>query len=194
MSTRAYYHPRRQLIDLADLPRGLYDEIAGLRGQIPPPPAPPTLTTAGEIIPVSVGSQGEVVLAYKHARDIIDSCTYAGASEWRPTPKTPRHKEAAQRFSKGCERHPLDHSSPEEPKWPPCRRCGEPLYLLTSGRSLCEKCRLEGAAQCVGCRDPFEASELDAFGNCKECARDLELWHINHMRCEAARRSTRRQP
>ncbi|WP_083267078.1 hypothetical protein, partial [Mycolicibacterium porcinum] len=38
------------------------------------------LMPAGEIIPVTVGTKGKVALAFRGAAEIIDSCTYDGAS------------------------------------------------------------------------------------------------------------------
>lgn len=66
------------------------------------------LMPAGEIIPVTIGSASRkfVVLAAKDASDVIDSCTYSGASLWRPDAATPRRKEAAQYISRGCHQGP----------------------------------------------------------------------------------------
>lgn len=58
--------------------------------------------TAGEITPVAVGAKGLVSLAHKTAVEVIDSCTYPGASQWRPSPSTPRTREAPQRYSAEC--------------------------------------------------------------------------------------------
>jgi hypothetical protein len=41
MSTRALYLIRGITIDLANIPRPLYDEIVSWHGRIAPPPAPP---------------------------------------------------------------------------------------------------------------------------------------------------------
>lgn len=60
------------------------------------------LMPAGEIVPVAVGTVGKVDLAYASATEVIDSCTYRGASLWRPSAKTPRKQEAAQRYSVPC--------------------------------------------------------------------------------------------
>lgn len=60
------------------------------------------LMPAGEIVPVAVGGKGAVSLAFAQAREVIDSCTYPGASQWRPTADTPRTKETAQRYSREC--------------------------------------------------------------------------------------------
>lgn len=54
MSTRAHYHLRGIDIDLADLPRGIYDEIVSLHGRIDPPPAAPVLTCLGNLEPMYV--------------------------------------------------------------------------------------------------------------------------------------------
>lgn len=48
MSTRAYYHPRGFEVDLADLPRWLYGEIASLHGQIVKDESPPTCLGNGQ--------------------------------------------------------------------------------------------------------------------------------------------------
>src|SRR5690625_1312746 len=48
MSTRAHYHPRDIEIDLADLPRWLYNEIASLHGQITKDNAPLTCLGNGQ--------------------------------------------------------------------------------------------------------------------------------------------------
>lgn len=63
------------------------------------------LMPVGEIIPVAVGTKGQVSLAYKQAGEIIDSCTYHGASLWRPTSATPRQKEAGQAITRPCSTH-----------------------------------------------------------------------------------------
>ena len=76
------------------------------------------LIPAGEIVPVAVGTKGAVSLALKGAREVIDSCTYPGASVWHPSSSTPRTREAAQRFSKPCSRH----ESPAK-----CEVCGLPI-------------------------------------------------------------------
>jgi hypothetical protein len=60
------------------------------------------LMPAGAIVPVSIGTEGRVDLAYAGARDVIDSCTYPDASLWQPTFDTPRHKEAPQRMRRKC--------------------------------------------------------------------------------------------
>lgn len=61
------------------------------------------LMPAGEIVPVTIsGKQKIVVLAYKGASEIIDSCTYPGASNWEATTKTPRTKESVQTISRPC--------------------------------------------------------------------------------------------
>lgn len=60
------------------------------------------LMPAGEIIPVAFGNRGTVSLAFKGAAEIIDSCTYPGASTWRPNGQTPRTREAPQRFTSVC--------------------------------------------------------------------------------------------
>jgi hypothetical protein len=65
------------------------------------------LMPAGEIVPVSVGSPRIVLLAHKGATDIIDSCTYPGASQWQPSTDTPRSREEAQTVTRPCAQHPV---------------------------------------------------------------------------------------
>jgi hypothetical protein len=65
------------------------------------------LMPAGEIVPVSVGSPRIVLLAHKGATDIIDSCTYPGASQWQPSTDTPRSREEAQTVTRSCAQHPV---------------------------------------------------------------------------------------
>lgn len=81
------------------------------------------LMPAGEIVPVATGTRGVVSLATADAREVIDSCTYPGASAWRPSATTPRTKETAQRISRDChhadERLPAANSRPDD-----CLRCG----------------------------------------------------------------------
>lgn len=60
------------------------------------------LMPSGEIIPVAVGKRGLVSLAFSTARDVIDSCTYPGASTWNPSDATPSRQEAAQAISREC--------------------------------------------------------------------------------------------
>lgn len=57
---------------------------------------------AGDIVPVATGKKGVVALATADAVDVIDSCTYPGASTWRPMLDEPRVKETAQRYSRDC--------------------------------------------------------------------------------------------
>lgn len=45
------------------------------------------LMPAGEITPAVIGTRGKVVLAEKAALEVIDSCTYEGASVWDPQRK-----------------------------------------------------------------------------------------------------------
>jgi hypothetical protein len=79
------------------------------------------LMPAGEIIPVAVGTKGIVVLAHKGSREVIDSCTYLGASPWRPSIATPREKEAVQTFSRFCRGHKQSHQDIT------CRFCKLPI-------------------------------------------------------------------
>lgn len=66
------------------------------------------LMPAGDIVPVATGKEGRVSLAFKEAREIIDSCTYPDASLWIPDYGTPRHKEAAQSHSRACGHFTVD--------------------------------------------------------------------------------------
>lgn len=97
------------------------------------------LMPAGEIVPVSVGKSGAVMLAFKGAAEIIDSCTYAGASMWRPTSSTPRRQETAQDITRPCNHHAavtvIDH-----PRFPTCQKCGSRVqhYSVT----ICFHCKL----------------------------------------------------
>jgi hypothetical protein len=62
-----------------------------------------------QIIPLSIGTQGLVVLAEKNSAEIIDSCTYPGASRWNPRQSTEKSvKETIHTKSRSC------HHSPEE--------------------------------------------------------------------------------
>ena len=68
---------------------------------------------AGDIVPVAMGKNGVVVLATADAIDVIDSCTYPGASTWHPRLLVPRTKESSQRYSRECSHvatAPLDRS------------------------------------------------------------------------------------
>lgn len=58
-------------IDLADLPRWLYEEIASLHGHIDPPPAPPVLTCVGN---------GEPMYIYRHESGRFFARHYAGGN------------------------------------------------------------------------------------------------------------------
>lgn len=58
MSTDARYHVREIEIDLADLPRWLYNEISSLHGHIDPPPANPVLTCLGNGAPMYIWHRG----------------------------------------------------------------------------------------------------------------------------------------
>jgi hypothetical protein len=61
------------------------------------------LMAAGDIVPVTMGRDRQhVVLARKEARDLIDSCTYPGASLWLPTTATPQRNDAPQHFTRHC--------------------------------------------------------------------------------------------
>ena len=80
----------------------------------------PVRMAAAEIVPVAVGALGRVDLAFASAAEIIDSCTFPGASVWHPTDETPRRKEAAQRITTVCARHSDDPVRT-------CLTCGKPL-------------------------------------------------------------------
>lgn len=89
------------------------------------------LMPLGEIVPVAVGTKGFVTLARRESRDIIDSCTYPGASIWRPVAATPRHKEAAQTISRDCAHPTLDPRA----DYSVCRFCGRginPVFQITA--------------------------------------------------------------
>jgi hypothetical protein len=75
------------------------------------------LMPAGEIVPVSVGSPRIVLLAHKGATDIIDSCTYPGASQWQPSTDTPRSRDGS------ADRHPALCSASR--CWRGQRACGD---------------------------------------------------------------------
>jgi hypothetical protein len=128
------------------------------------------LMPAGEIVPVAVGTEGRVDLAFKTAVEVIDSCTYPGAARWNPTDVTPRHKETAQYYTKACS-HPGEPSN-EPAAEPPlskilaageaarqhiawahrpaglvCRFCPQPLWHPDSiARGYCEACRIREVA------------------------------------------------
>lgn len=93
------------------------------------------LMPAGEIGPVVVGSRGYVVLAEKAAAEVIDSCTFPGASKWNPSRERRQiSKETPQRFSRDC------HHDQVQDKWSKCR-CGELLLHPHSiARGFCEQC------------------------------------------------------
>lgn len=89
----------------------------------------------GEIVPVQIGSQKRkrVVLAHYSAVDVIDSCTYEGASEYQAASAVVQVKEAPQQFSRSC-RHG---------EAPAICFCGHPLWAPQSvERGYCEFCRL----------------------------------------------------
>jgi hypothetical protein len=71
MSTRAYYHPREVAVDLADLSRPLYNEIASLHSKIAHPPAPPVLTCLGN---------GEPMYVWRHASGRYFARHYGGGN------------------------------------------------------------------------------------------------------------------
>lgn len=75
---------------------------------------------AGNIVPVVVGKVGKVDLAERAAVDVIDSCTYTGASQWNPRRRSPKpHKEAVQRQTLTCH-----HELVSPYSGPPCPQCG----------------------------------------------------------------------
>lgn len=77
------------------------------------------LMPAGTIVPVATGKRGVVSLATADAREVIDSCTYPGASTWRPQSATPRAKETAQRYSRDCA-----HATIDDPTGSHSGKCG----------------------------------------------------------------------
>lgn len=133
------------------------------------------LMPAGEIVPVVVGRGGHVVLADRGAREVIDSCTYPGASRWDPLKeRRAAVKEAAQSYSRDCHhveqrqtvvvdqprytppimlrplREPPVTRAPIAPvvlpEWPRCG-CGERLLAPVSvSRGYCERCRIDRGA------------------------------------------------
>lgn len=126
----------------------LFDELA-------------SLMPAGEIVPVVTGSKNKIVrLAYRDAIDVIDSCTFPGASLWRPDPTTPRQQEAAQSITRHC-RHGITEDFEQLAPLPmrvlseqaqrirdipvefaECRRCGQSVHLIdtTVDVDLCYRC------------------------------------------------------
>lgn len=104
------------------------------------------LMAAGQIIPVAVGSKGKVSLAHSEAREVIDSCTYPGASLWRPATATPRSNETAQRFTRVCAHgeSPTPSASPDPvsrtvPLRETCAFCSQELWAPQSQeRGVCE--------------------------------------------------------
>jgi hypothetical protein len=118
------------------------------------------LMPAGEIIAVSIGTKGHVALADKDAAAVIDSCTYPGASLWRPTSDTPRQQESAQSITGDCS-HPARPPEPEAvavewyeaPKRPPLEfRFPEPVWAQCQSCSK-EMCHPQSIAEglCRGC-------------------------------------------
>lgn len=123
------------------------------------------LMPAGEIVPVTVGTKGHVVLADHAAVDVIDSCTYPGASQWNPGESVDRAtRETVQRYSRDCHHDaapaalgPSRHLGvPEQaggrPPAPavrigrPCECCGGKLLAPVSvARGYCERCRIDRA-------------------------------------------------
>jgi hypothetical protein len=109
------------------------------------------LMPAGEIVPVTIGTKGLVVLAERAAVEVIDSCTYPGASRWNPVSKpiVPQ-KETVQRYSRDCHHEGELQSAGLElrpdsesrllspPRWTQpdphgnCRVCGHPLWAPQS--------------------------------------------------------------
>ncbi|MEI8082148.1 MAG: hypothetical protein WCI74_09925 [Actinomycetes bacterium] len=74
------------------------------------------LMPAGDIVPVAVGTLGHVVLADRAAADVIDSCTYPGASRWNPVENTDKAvKEAVQYYSRDCHHEPTEAAQAEPP-------------------------------------------------------------------------------
>lgn len=100
---------------------------------------------AGEIVPVAHGTKGLVSLAESSAVEVIDSCTYVGASQWNPVvnPANP-HKEVVQRYSRDCHHSQGQESSPlavAYAEYPPCPLCNGRLYWPESqARGWCNAC------------------------------------------------------
>lgn len=94
------------------------------------------LMPAGEIVPIAVGTKGQVSLAHRESYAIIDSCTYPGASQWRPTTSTPQSKTAAQTITRPCERHTRGTlEAPIVGGVVICRFCGRdinPVFQITA--------------------------------------------------------------
>jgi hypothetical protein len=134
----------------------LFDELA-------------VLGPSGEIETVTVGKHGLVMLARHGAAEIIDSCTYPGASRWVPTKETPRNDRPRQRISRPCHNPHAERGDP--PLWLPketpaplppvfypaepaptpvpsllrCLYCGELLLApVSQSRGFCERCRIDG--------------------------------------------------
>lgn len=113
---------------------------------------------AGEIVPAAMGNQGKVVLTWQRGADMLEACTYEGASIWNPTDWTPQTKEAAQSYSTDCAQHPaLTLAAPSvrhvdfdgqgtritEMSMPfgVCRRCGQVTRHPASVETgLCRRC------------------------------------------------------
>lgn len=100
------------------------------------------LVPSGDIVPIRVGTKGAVVLAFKESAEIVDSCTYPGASRWEPVgPSAQLKKERAQLHSIDCL-----HDSPAFAEAAGCRLCGQQLLApVSQQRGFCESCRLVGA-------------------------------------------------
>lgn len=123
---------------------------------------------AGEIVPVRIGTRGQVDLAFSNARDVIDSCTYPGASRWRPTTDTPRHKETAQSLSRACH-----EETPELPQSDGAEMTQQ--FTVSSYKACCISCgrrtlwRIEA---CATCQKQRHHIGLDTFARGTELFRE----------------------
>lgn len=99
------------------------------------------LMPAGLIVPVAVGKKGRVDLAFKESIEIIDSCTYPGASRWNPLKTSQPQKEVPQRFSQECSKHP--GRDEQATSFTVCQLCPKELWApISIKRGYCEECRL----------------------------------------------------
>lgn len=72
------------------------------------------LMPAGDIVPAAVGTKGRVDLVFKAATEVIESCTYPGATVWDPVKKPVMpQKETGQQYSRDC--HHKDNPVPPLP-------------------------------------------------------------------------------
>jgi len=95
------------------------------------------LMPLGDIVPIKIGKKGDVVLADRNASEVIDSCTYPGASLWQPSTRTDKpEKETVQFYSREC-RHALLKNGP----YNNCTLCFQPLFWEESvAEGICRRC------------------------------------------------------